>query len=169
MNSRAIKDVYKLICKAEVIIAIVFLLITVFVIFLAAVSRTLGTPVNWALDIALLLFTWGVFLGADFAYRENKFVNVDIFFLKLPKQLQNIVAFIMYLFIFSFLITMIYQGWILSVFTWHRSFQGIPLLSYTWVTLSVPVCSMLMVVTTAIKFYQKFLYRKPKNFRNTVT
>ena len=155
------KDVYKQICKVEVMIAIVFLLITVFVIFTAAVSRTLGVPLNWALDIALLLFTWGVFLGADYAYRENKFVNVDIFFLKLPNKLQCIIAFVMYLVIFSFLITMIYQGWILSIFTWHRSFQGIPSLSYTWVTLSVPICSMLMVITTAIKFYQKFLCKNP--------
>jgi TRAP-type C4-dicarboxylate transport system permease small subunit len=169
MNKKVVKDIYKKVCKAEVFLAIIFLLITVFVIFIAAVSRTFGTPINWALDIALLLFTWGVFLGADYAYRENKFVNVDIFFLKLPSQLQNIVEFVMYLVIFAFLITMIYQGWILSIFTWHRSFQGIPFLSYTWVTLSVPICSMLMFVTTTIKFYQKFLDKGPKHLHDVTT
>lgn len=159
------KAFYQKICKAEVILATVFLLVTVFIIFIAAVSRTLGMPINWALDIALLLFTWGVFLSADYAYRENRFVNVDIFFLKLPTQLQTGVEFFTYLIILSFLITMIYQGSIMSVFTWHRSFQGIPALSYTWVTLSIPICSALMTITALIKVYHRF-FKKGENWRD---
>lgn len=151
------KAFYKKICVMEIVLAAAFLLITVFVIFAAAVMRTLGYPINWALDIALLLFTWGVFLGADVAYRENKFVNVDIFFLKLPRRIQRPLELTLYGIIFLFLFTMVYQGAVMSVSTRHRSFQGIPALSYTWVTLSVPICSFLMIVSTVIKIVQKFL------------
>lgn len=151
------KAFYRKICRWEVVLAAASLLITVFVIFLAAVMRTVGYPINWALDIALLLFTWGVFLGADVAYREDKFVNVDILFLKLPQAVRRPLEFGIFAGIFIFLATMIYQGSLMSVYTWHRSFQGIPALSYTWVTLSVPVCSLLMIISTGIKIHKKFL------------
>ncbi len=145
------KALYNRICEIEVIVAAASLLITVFVIFLAAITRTIGYPINWALDIALLLFTWGVFLGADAAFREDKLVNVDILFLKLPRPLRDRVELGLYLVISLFLALMVYQGFIMSVSTRHRSFQGIPALSYTWVTLSMPICSLLMLVTAGLK------------------
>ena len=150
------KAFYERLCKAEVVLAAAFLLITVFVIFFAALLRSIGYPVNWALDIALLLFTWGVFLGADVAWREDKFVNVDILFVKFPKGLQRIVEAGLFIVIALFLAMLVYQGSIMSVFTWPRSFQGIPGLSYTWVTLSIPVCSALMLVSTGLKVRRKF-------------
>lgn len=145
------KRLYDLICRLELVISASFLLLTVFVIFIAAVSRTLGYPLNWALDIALLVFTWGVFLAADLSYRENKFLNVDFIVARFPKTLQRKLEFIIYLIILSFLLFLVYQGSILSVFTRHRTFQGIPSLSYTWVTVSVPFCSFLMVISTVLK------------------
>jgi len=145
------KRLYEMICKLEVIISASFLLLTVFVIFFAAVSRTFGYPMNWALDFALLVFTWGVFLAADFSYRENKFLNVDFIVTKFPKPLQRTLEIVIYLIVLAFLVFLVYQGSILSVFTWHRTFQGIPSLSYTWVTISVPLCSFLMVISTVLK------------------
>jgi TRAP-type transport system small permease protein len=32
-----------------------------------------------------------------------------------------------------------------------RSFQGIPAISYSWVTMSLPVGAMLLLITTALK------------------
>jgi TRAP-type C4-dicarboxylate transport system permease small subunit len=145
------KWLYKAICTLELVISASFLLLTVFVIFIAAISRTFGYPLNWALDLALLVFTWGVFLAADLSYRENKFLNVDFILAKLPKTVQRTVEFIIYLIILAFLVFLVYQGSILSVFTRHRTFQGIPSLSYTWVTVSIPLCSFLMVISTLIK------------------
>jgi len=152
----AMNTIYKKLCDAEIVVAAACLLITVFVIFLAAILRTMGNPINWALDIGLLLFTWGVFLGADAGYRDNKFVNVDILFVKLPGSVQRPLEMVMYGIILGFLGLMVYQGSIMSVFTWPRSFQGIPALSYTWVTLSIPLCSLLMIITTGLKIREKY-------------
>jgi len=120
-------------------------------------------PINWGLDIALLLFTWSTFLGADIAFREDKLINVDILFLKMPKSLQRPLELVIYIIIFIFLSALIYLGAILSVFTWPRTFQGIPALSYTWVTISVPVCSFLMIITTVIKMYKKFILNSKRS------
>jgi TRAP-type C4-dicarboxylate transport system permease small subunit len=150
------KDFYKKMCNVEIVFAIICLLSSVFIIVISAIMRTIGMPINWGLDIALLLFTWSTFLGADIAFRDDKFINVDILFLKMPKSLQKPLELVIYIIIFIFLSALIYLGAILSVFTWPRTFQGIPALSYTWITLSVPVCSFLMIITTVIKMFKKF-------------
>ena len=149
------KDFYKKMCNVEIVFAIICLLSSVFIIVISAVMRTIGMPINWGLDIALLLFTWSTFLGADIAFRDDKFINIDIL-LKMPKNLQKPLELVIYIIIFIFLSALIYLGAFLSVFTWPRTFQGIPALSYTWITLSVPVCSFLMIITTVIKMFKKF-------------
>lgn len=150
------KDFYIKMCNIEIVLAIICLLLSVFIIVIAAIMRKIGIPINWGLDIALLLFTWSTFLGADIAFRDDKFINVDILFLKMPKSLQRPLELVIYITIFIFLSALIYLGATLSAFTWPRTFQGIPTLSYTWVTLSVPVCSFFMIITTVIKMFKKF-------------
>lgn len=150
------KNFYIKMCNIEVVLAIICLLLSVFIIVISAIMRKIGMPINWGLDIALLLFTWSTFLGADIAFRDDKFINVDILFLKMPKSLQRPLELVIYITIFIFLSALIYLGAILSAFTWPRTFQGIPTLSYTWVTLSVPVCSFFMIITTVIKMFKKF-------------
>jgi len=157
------KVFYKKMCNVEIVLAIVCLSLSVFIIFISAIMRTISMPINWGLDIALLLFTWSTFLGADSAFREDKLINVDILFLKMPKSLQKPLELVIYIIIFIFLSALIYLGAILSVFTWPRTFQGIPALSYTWVTISVPVCSFLMIITTVIKMYKKFILNSKRS------
>jgi TRAP-type C4-dicarboxylate transport system permease small subunit len=50
-----------------------------------------------------------------------------------------------------FLIYLIYAGLWLSWISRARSFQGIPWISYSWVTLSLPVGAVLLLFTTALK------------------
>ncbi len=131
-----------------------FLITTVVVIFSLAIFRTFDVPIHWALDTALLVFAWGVFLGADVAFREDKLVNVDFVLARMPDKLQRSVQLFLYLLIGLFLIALVYFGVDLSISTQHRSFQGIPALSYTWVTVSMPISSVLMLVTLSIKVYR---------------
>lgn len=145
------KEFYRKFCEGEMAVAIVCLVTSVAVIFIAAVMRAAGHPINWGTDIALLLFTWSTFLGADLAFRQGKLINVDIIIKILPKKVQKFMKLVIYAICLCFLCCMVYLGFIQSVKTWYRSFQGIPFLSYTWVTLSFPVASLSMVVTTLIK------------------
>ncbi len=150
------KKLYEKLCKIEMTVAIIGLVTSVSVIFIAAVLRTFGRPINWGTDIALLLFTWSTFLGADIAFRANKLVNVDIIFSRLAGKTKKAGKLIIYLICLVFLLAMVYLGSIQSVKTWSRSFQGIPALSYTWVTLSVPVSCASMTVTTLLKMRRTF-------------
>ena len=145
------KKFYEKFCKAEVAVASICLITCVSVIFISALLRVIGHPINWATDLSLLLFTWSTFMGADIAFRAGKLVNVDILANMLPDCLRKWNKIVIYSVCLIFLCALVYLGLIQSVKTWHRSFNGISWLSYTWVTLSVPVCCLSMVVTTLLK------------------
>jgi TRAP-type C4-dicarboxylate transport system permease small subunit len=119
----------------------------------------MGYPINWSVDMAVCLFAWCTFLGGDVAMRDNKLMNVDFFISKLSQKKRNLIEIINLLIILTFLAAMIGFGLWLSYTTRFRSFQGIPGFSYTWVTLSVPVAGILMVITTVLKIREKLLKR----------
>jgi TRAP-type C4-dicarboxylate transport system permease small subunit len=56
-----------------------------------------------------------------------------------------------YLIIGAFLLYAIGMGTWLSWISRERSFQGIPEISYSWVTMSMPVGALLLLVTTLLK------------------
>lgn len=156
--------IYKKFVKAEYAVASIFLIVCVTVIFISAIMRLVGHPINWATDAALLLFTWSTFMGADLAWRRGKLVNVDILFNMLPKKMRKPLKLFIYLICLVFICALIYLGFIQSVKTWYRSFNGLPWLSYTWVTLSVPVCMLSMAVTTILKIIATIQNKTELNF-----
>lgn len=46
--------------------------------------RTVGHPLNWAQDVALIAFAWLIFLGSDVAMRGSGLIGVDLFVKKFP-------------------------------------------------------------------------------------
>jgi TRAP-type C4-dicarboxylate transport system permease small subunit len=146
------KTLYAWICKLESFIAQTTLWAMVALIFAAGIARLLLHPINWAIDVSTCLFAWCCFLSADVAWRENKLMNVDILVRKFPEHLKRYLRFLNYVILIGFLLYLIYFGILLSYTTRARAFQGIPGFSYTWVTLSVPVGALCLLLTTLIKF-----------------
>lgn len=145
------KNLYYQIKKIELWIAVACLVISVTIIFSSAILRTIGSPINWAIDISLLLFTWSIFLGADLAYEKGQLVVVDLVTGIFPEKFRILLQIISFIIITVFLSALVYYGAILSIKTWDRSFQGVPSISYTWVTISIPISAALMFITTILK------------------
>jgi TRAP-type C4-dicarboxylate transport system permease small subunit len=153
------KKVYEVICKGETFVIKIFMVFIVALVFIAASTRYLGYPINWSVDMATCLFAWCTFLGGDVALRNNKLMNVEFLVNKLPEKNRNLVEIITLVIILIFLAAMIGYGVWLSYTTRFRTFQGIPGFSYTWVTLSVPVAALLMMITTILKIREKLKKR----------
>jgi TRAP-type C4-dicarboxylate transport system permease small subunit len=153
------KKLYEVICKCETFIIKVFLIFMVGLVFIAASTRYVGYPINWSVDMAVCLFAWCTFLGGDVAMRNNKLMNVDFLIRKLPEKSRNLIEILNLFIILIFLAALIGYGIWLSYTTRFRTFQGIPGFSYTWVTLSVPVAGIMMVITTILKIREKLLKR----------
>jgi len=145
------KKLYERICVAETWIAAAFLIVMVALIFLGGVMRTFGHPINWSTDIATCLFAWACFLCADIAWRKNALMSIELVTGRLPPRLRKLCAGASYAIIVAFLLYALIGGLYLSWISRARSFQGIPEISYSWVTMSMPVGAALLLVTAFLK------------------
>jgi TRAP-type transport system small permease protein len=145
------KKLYERVCAAEALVAAAFLVLMVVLIFLGGVMRMLGNPINWSSDAATCLFAWACFLCADIAWRNNSLMSIEVLTNRLPAHLQTACRMLNYTIITAFLLYLIVLGLYLSWISRIRSFQGIPEISYSWVTMSLPVGAMLLLITTALK------------------
>jgi TRAP-type transport system small permease protein len=157
------QKIYERVCAAEAWIASVFLIAMVILIFLGGVMRMLGYPINWSTDIATALFAWACFLCADIAWRKNSMMAIEVFTDRLPDGLQTVLRMVNYVLISGFLCYLAVMGVYLSWISRVRSFQGIPEVSYSWVTMSLPVGAALLLVTTALKIRGEFRGERAEN------
>ena len=145
------KKIYDIYCKfEEIIVGVIFVSIVV-LIFSAAFFRQFDKPIVWADDIAKFLFSWAAFLGADVAMRHSRLVGVDIIVKKLPPKTAKVVQIIVFSIIITLLLSFVYYGTKLSIESADRSFQTLSKLSYSIVTASLPVASVLMILSASLK------------------
>jgi TRAP-type C4-dicarboxylate transport system permease small subunit len=161
-TQRSMKKLYDGVCMAEAWVAAVFLILMVILIFLGGVMRMLGTPINWSTDIATCLFAWACFFCADIAWRKNSLMAIEVLTSRLPERLQLAFRMINYALITAFLLYLVIMGIYLSWISRARSFQGIPEISYSWVTLSLPVGAILLLITTFLKVRDDLAGKRPE-------
>ena len=145
------KRFYQKLCAAEAAIAGTLLVLMVALIFLGGVSRVLGYPLNWSTDFATAFFAWACFLCADIAWRRNSLMAIEFLPARLPPKAQKALRLVNYLIICAFLVYLMVMGAWLAYTSRARSFQGIPEISYSWVTASAVVGGALLLVTTLLK------------------
>ena len=115
-------------------------------VFFSALASTVGMPLNWAPDIALLAFAWLTFIGADIVAKTGNLIRIDMLEKWLPKTIRKGLALIFDVAMILFLLILIVYGFLLVSQSWYRTFQTMKL-SYAWCTLAVPVGSMLLIFT----------------------
>jgi TRAP-type C4-dicarboxylate transport system permease small subunit len=142
---------YNWLGKYEVTIAKIFLVVMTLLVFVQAMTRKFGHPISWAVDISTFLFAWIVFLGGDAAMRRDALVSIDMFVKLLSEKAQLNIKIINNIIIIAFLIAMIGYGIKLTITTYHRTFAGLPWLSFSYATASVPLGCLLMLFTTILK------------------
>ena len=104
------KKIYDSFVKVEEAIACLLLAGIVALMFLSAVLRKAGMPINWAGDTSLLLFTWACFLGADLTIREKSMVNVDMLLRRFPVKVQKGIRIVCHIAAMALLISFVWYG-----------------------------------------------------------
>ena len=145
------KRFYQKLCAAEAALAGTLLVLMVALIFLGGVARVLGYPLNWSTDFATAFFAWACFLCADIAWRKNSLMAIEFLPARLPAKAQRLLRMVNYAIISAFLLYLMVMGAWLAWTSRVRSFQGIPEISYSWVTASAVVGGFLLLVTTVLK------------------
>lgn len=145
------KRIYAKLCAAEAFLAGTLLVLMVALIFLGGVARVFGYPLNWSTDFATAFFAWACFFCADIAWRRNSLMSIDFAVDRLPAKAQKALRLANYLVISVFLLYLMVMGAWLAWTSRARSFQGIPEISYAWVTMSAAVGGLLLLATTLLK------------------
>ena len=140
------KQLNAAILKIEALISSALLCLISVLVFISAMARTVGRPINWAQDVALLAFAWLTFIGADVLARSGRLINIDMLIYALPKWLQKIIGIIFDLMIISFLLLLMINGEQLVSQSWNRLFNTLKM-SYAWCTMAVPVGTFLLLTT----------------------
>jgi len=112
--------------------------------------------------VAQLLLCWTSLVGADVAFRHDKFIGLDLFTRKMPVKVQKVLEIVVLVLMQVAFCIFIYYGVMLSIKSWKRSFQTLPI-SYSFVTIALPVMSTLMTLTNILKIIDKV-----KNFKKNV-
>jgi TRAP-type C4-dicarboxylate transport system permease small subunit len=146
-----VRALYAKLLRLEVVLAGVFLVLMVALVFTGGVARLMRHPLNWTIDLATCCFAWVTFLCADIAWRRDALMSIDLLAARAPPPVQRALAYCNYLIISAFLVYVIYTGILLSWVSRARAFQGIPEVSYSWVTMSLPVGGGLLLITTLLK------------------
>lgn len=156
------KKVYNAYCKAEEFLFSFLFAVMVALVFSSAIARGIGKPLGWSLDVAQLLLCWTSLVGADVAFRHDKFIGLDLFTRKMPVKVQKVLEIVVLVLMQVAFCIFIYYGVMLSIKSWKRSFQTLPI-SYSFITIALPVMSTLMTLTNILKITDKV-----KNFKKNV-
>lgn len=132
--------------KLETVVGVVMMTTITFMVFIAAVTRYLGAPIVWSVDLAQLLFIWVCMLGADAAMKNKAHVGMDMIVRAFPVKLQKMITFGTYILCLCFLVFCAYYGFTLCVRNSLRMYATLKI-SYSYGTAAVPVGSVLMILT----------------------
>lgn len=147
------RGLHSLLGRVEAVVAGTFLILMVVLIFTGGVARLMSMPLNWTIDLATCLFAWACFLAADIAWRRGGLMSIDLVIGNLGEVGRRWLMTVNLLLITGFLGYLIWYGVKLSWISRARSFQGIPDVSYAWVTMSLPVGAAFLLLTTLVKLH----------------
>lgn len=134
-------------------------------VFFSAIARTIGHPINWAQDVALLAFGWLTFLGADVLAKTGTLINIDLLVNHFPAVFQRFLKLIFDIMMLIFLAILIIYGIKLVPDSVHRMFNTLNM-SYMWCTLAVPVGSSLLFLTICSRMLKHIHSFKKKDKNN---
>lgn len=149
--------------RLEDIVSKILLVAITLLVFTAAVSRSIGKPVEWSDDFAQLLFVWLCVFGANRAMRLQAHMSLDYFLKRLPRVPRWVVECVNGLLVQGFLLTLAVAGYRLTVLNSERIY-GDSGLSYAWVTIAIPVGCALMSIEVALHMIRSLKTRSPVFF-----
>ena len=124
------KKFYEKVCKLEELIALILVAGIAVLVFVSALMRTFGHPLNWAQDVALIAFAWLIFLGSDVAMRGSGLIGVDLFVKKFPAGVQKVLDILFKVIIAAFLCVLIYYGYGMTTTGWARQITSLHISSF---------------------------------------
>ena len=100
------------------------------------------------------MLCWTTLIGADVAFRHKRFQGLDLLTRRFPIKQQRVIGITMDLIIMVTLVIFIIYGVRLSIDSHLRTFQTLKM-SYSWVTVALPVMSACMLISVALDIVEQ--------------
>ena len=95
----------------EEYILIASFFVTVTVIFIQVIARyVFKNSLSWSEELARYIFVWQIWLGAAYAAKIDKHINITVVREKLPQKVQVILEFLVYVLWIAFTVFMVVEG-----------------------------------------------------------
>jgi TRAP-type C4-dicarboxylate transport system permease small subunit len=80
--------------------------------------------------------------------------GLDMVVLKMPKKVQVVLKYVVRVLMLALLVFFVHFGFKLAFSNLKRTFQTLGI-SYSWVTISLPVCSILMILSLLVTSFDE--------------
>ena len=136
----------RLVSKIEDFLAVVFLAVLSVSVFLGVFYRyVLRNPLIWSDELALICFVWLVFIGAGICARQKAHVGIEMLVERFPGQVARYVRLLTDIVVIIILAMLIYFGIQHALYASGSRTTALGI-SWTYVFLSIPVGSTLMLI-----------------------
>lgn len=145
--------------RAEFACAIAIFAAIVLLVGLASVTRTLGSPIIWSLEIAQLMFAWLVMLSADLALQLNRHFALSLVLDNLPPRLRWVLELVNFLILLVFVVFLFVYAFRNAILM-HPRLVGATQFNASLIHASIPFGLGLMVRTLLVQIWQHLQIRK---------
>ena len=139
--------------RLEISLATTLLAAIVVLVAVAAVSRKMGSPIIWSLEVSTALFVWLVVICVDIAMQQNRHFGLSIILDNVPPRAGRMIEIANRIVIVGLLLYLLYYAFI-NVPLMHKRMLGALQIPKSYIHLAMPVGIVLWLRTLAVQIFE---------------
>lgn len=144
--------------RLEISLATTLLAAIVVLVAVAAVSRKMGSPIIWSLEVSTALFVWLVVICVDIAMQQNRHFGLSIILDNVPPRAGRMIEIANRIVIVGLLLYLLYYA-VINVPLMHKRMLGALQIPKSYIHLAMPVGIVLWLRTLAVQIFEQWRAR----------
>jgi len=141
--------------RIEVSVAMALLAAIVLLVAIAAVSRKVGSPIIWSLEVSTALFVWLVVLCVDIAMQQNRHFGLSLVLDNVPDRVRRWIEMANMVAVMLLLVYLLYYA-VINVPLMQKRMLGALQIPKSYVHLAMPVGILLWLRTLAFQLRDRW-------------
>ncbi len=141
--------------RFEISLATFLLAAIVILVAFAAVSRKMGSPIIWSLEVSTALFVWLVVICVDIAMQNNRHFGLSIVMDNVPPHAGRMIEIANRIVIMGLLIYLLYYA-VINVPLMHKRMLGALQIPKSYIHLAMPVGIVLWLRTLGAQVIEQW-------------
>jgi TRAP-type C4-dicarboxylate transport system permease small subunit len=141
--------------RLELSLATLLLATIVVLVAVAAVSRKMGTPIIWSLEVSTALFVWLVVLAIDIAMQQDRHFGLSLVLDNVAPAARRRIELVNMAVVMALLAYLLYYA-VINVPLMHKRMLGALQIPKSYIHLAMPVGILLWLRTLALQFRSRW-------------